>query len=146
MLSKFFSLILTLIVTTQVSLAASQEGLKKAFDQYNYTLSVEWDHHNPEIAYQAASDFMGKVKAMGLSNDAVVDYVASRIKDARVSAEMKDLYSKITNHEVSQDELQEILDQSEAKAYASGASWAGDNNAGTFLFFLLFAFFFIGAA
>ncbi len=89
MLKSFFSLTITFILLTSQVFAGSTDGLKKAYDEMNYSLTVEWDQKN-EAFYEAQikkfNNSIRDLKAEGLTNSELLAFAKNHIQDSKLSS------------------------------------------------------------
>ena len=127
MLKKLSTLFLTLCL---VSTAATNDSLKAALDDLNYTLSVELSKKDQEGRNKALSEFNKKVLAVkaseGLTDADVVDFMASEIKDEAAAQEIKTAYSMISLQNMSPEQTSKFLSETATKTMSEGAAWSSE--------------------
>ncbi len=132
MFNRFFSLalILTLVTTQSFAVTAPGDGLKSALDELSYSIDVEGAALKPETKKEAISRFaqsLSDLRAQGMTNQEMISFVQSQIKDQKVAQETAAQYALLQTNNLSQEEVQGILKTLATKMYAKGASWNGDS-------------------
>lgn len=124
---RIFSVIvaMAMLVTTA---SASTAGLKTAFDELEYALSVEWDQKD-QAFYQAEMDKFNKkiaaLKEQGLTNQELVAFVKSEVKNEQVARDLDTAVSLMTIGKMDQNDATKFVLDSVKKSYDRGASWNG---------------------
>lgn len=109
--------------------ASSQNGLKAAFDEMNYALTVEWDQKDQSFYESQLKKFTATVRELqksGLTNAQMIDFAKSQVKDAKVAKDLETAFSMITINKMSSEEASKYMMESMKRSYANGASWNGD--------------------
>jgi hypothetical protein len=109
--------------------ATTQNGLKAAFDEMNYTLTVEWDQKDQSVYEAQLKKFTAVVRDLqksGMTNAQMIDFAKSEIKDAKVAKDLETAFSMITINKMSSEEASKYMISSMKRAYSNGASWNGD--------------------
>ena len=112
MFRKLFTLLLVFAIFTVQAQASTQNGLKAAFDEMNYALTVEWDQQDRQKS--------------GLTNAQMIDFAKSQVKDAKVAKDLETAFSMITINKMSSEEASKYMMDSMKRAYSNGASWNGE--------------------
>jgi hypothetical protein len=109
--------------------ASTHNGLKAAFDEMNYSLTVEWDQQD-KVFYEAQlKKFMGTVRELqksGLTNDQMIAFAKSQVKDAKIAKDLETAFSMITINRMTSEEASLYMMESMKRAYSKGAAWNGD--------------------
>ena len=129
MLKKLISLMLVMSMFVVSAHAASQEGLKAAFDELNYSLVVEWDQNDKDFYQNQMKKFMGTVRDLqstGLTNAQLLDFVKSEVKDQRVAKDLETVFNMISINKMSSEDATKYMVESMKRSYSTGASWNGD--------------------
>ena len=108
--------------------AAGATAIKDVLDNFNYTLSVE---NNREGALTDLKTSIAGLQADGVSNQALVTYAVSQVKDAQVAAQLKQTLSMVDAGKMSNVEALNLVRDIALKSRAQGANWSGD---GTLLY------------
>lgn len=129
MLKKLISLMMIVSIFTVNAYATSQEGLKAAFDELNYSLVVEWDQQDKDFYTNQMKKFMGTVRelqAKGLTNSQLMEFVKSEVKDQRVARDLETAFNMISINKMSSEEATKYMVETMKRSYSAGASWNGD--------------------
>jgi hypothetical protein len=127
-MKKLFSLILVLCFSTNI-MAASTVNLERAMDEYQFSLTVEWDQKDQAV-YQAKTDAffaqMAKmIAAEGLSREEILAVAEKKMQNKQQLEALKlklSLVGKVSNSQ----ELANVLQSSVKDMYQAGASWNGE--------------------
>lgn len=109
--------------------AATDNGLKAAFDEMNYSLTVEWDQKDQSFYEAQMKAFTGKVRELqkkGLTNQQMIEFAKSQVKDQRVAKDLETAYSMITINKMNSEDASKYMMESMKRSYSTGAAWAGD--------------------
>lgn len=109
--------------------ATTQNGLKAAFDEMNYALTVEWDQQDKSFYEAEVKKFTATVRELqkqGLTNQQMIDFAKSQVKDAKVAKDLETAFSMITINKMTSEEASQYMIDSMKRAYSSGASWGGE--------------------
>lgn len=129
MFSRLMSFMLCCAIFTVSAQATSQNGLKAAFDELNYALTVEWDQNNKDFYMEQMKTFKNKVselQALGLSNKELIEFAKSEVKDKKLAAELDTAFSMISLNRMKGEQASEYLVNIIKKGYSTGASWNSD--------------------
>jgi hypothetical protein len=128
-LKKIFALMMVLSIFTVNAHAVSQGGLKAAYDELNYALTVEWDQQDKEFYNAQMKSFMSTIRelqAKGLTNAQLVEFAKSEVKDARVAKDLETAFNMISINKMTGEEASKYMMETMKRSYSSGASWNGD--------------------
>lgn len=109
--------------------ANTQNGLKAAFDEMNYSLTVEWDQSDKAFYEGQLKKFTQTVRELqkqGLTNAQMIEFAKSQVKDAKVAKDLETAFSMITINKMSSEEASQYMMDSMKRAYSNGASWSGE--------------------
>jgi hypothetical protein len=129
MIKKLFGLFLTFAVFTVSAHAATNDGLKAAFDELNYKLTVEWDQKDKAFQQEQMKTFTATLRdlqAKGLTNSQLVDFVKSEVKNDRVAKDLETAFNMISINKMSAQEANKYVVETMKKSYSNGASWNGE--------------------
>lgn len=129
MFKKLVTLMLAVAFTTTTAFANTNSGLKAAFDELNYSLTVEWNQKDKAFYDAQMAKFKTTLKdlqAKGLSNAELISFVKSEVKDAKVARDMETAFTMIQIQKMSQSEAANYMTETMKKSYSVGASWNGD--------------------
>lgn len=129
MLKKFFALFLILSITTAQANVVSNNNLKLAFDELNYSLSVDWDQKDRAFYDAQMKKFQDEVKelqAQGLTNSEIVAFAKSQVKDEKLAKDIDTAFTMIQVNKLSEAEARKLVLDTVSKGYTQGASWRGE--------------------
>lgn len=129
MFKKFFLLMIAFTLLSVQANAATHNGLKDAFDELNYSLNVEWDQQDKAFYNEQMDKFSATVKdlqAQGLTNQELVDYTLSQVKDAKLAQDLKTAFTMVVINKMNPAEAHKYITDVMANSYSRGASWAGE--------------------
>lgn len=125
MCKKFFVSVIALCLLTVQSFAATNNGLKAAFDNLNYSLSVEWNQSDRAFYNQKMDDFAQAIKAANVSNQELVEFTVSQVKDEKLANDLRTAFTMVKINNMDPKEAQNYVLNVLNKSYANGASWNG---------------------
>lgn len=129
MFKKFITMIMVVTIFTVQAHAAAQDGLKTAFDEMNYSLTVEWDQKDQAFYEAQMKTFNAKVRELqkqGLTNAQMVEFAKSQVKDQRVAKDLETAFSMITINKMNSEDASKFMLDSMKRSYSAGAAWNGD--------------------
>lgn len=129
MLKKFIAFFMILSIFTVQANASTHEGLKAAFDELNYSLTVEWDQKDKEFHGEQMKKFAATVRdlqAKGLTNAQMIEFVKSEVKNAQVAKDLETAFNMIQINKMSSAEANKYILDTMKKSYSAGASWSGE--------------------
>ena len=135
MFKRLALLALTMVLFATQSFAVTNNGLKAAFDELTFTMEYDGAALDPVAKEEALAHFTKQVDVLrleGLTNQELVDFVQSQVKDSAIKKEIAATYALIQTEKMSQEEVRGLLNTMSSKIYAKGASWSGDTGT-TFL-------------
>lgn len=128
MFRKFITLTMVISLFTVNAYASSNAGLKAAFDELNYSLSVEWDQKDKDVYAAQMKKFSATVKELqskGLTNSQLIDFVKSEIKDEKIARDMQTALTMISLNKMSASDAANYMTETMKNSYAKGANWNG---------------------
>jgi hypothetical protein len=131
---KFITLMMVFALFTVHANATSQQGLKAAFDELNYSLTVEWDQKDKAFYAEQMKKFSATIReyqAMGMTNSQLIDFVKKEVKNERLAKDLETAFNMISINKMSPAEANNYVLELMKKSYSTGASWNGD--AGTII-------------
>jgi hypothetical protein len=126
---KMITLMMVFALFTVHANAASQNNLKAAFDELNYSLTVEWDQKDKDFYNNQMKKFRGTLRELqrdGLSNSELIEFVKSEVKDQRIARDLETAFNMVTINKMNQEEASKYMLETMKKSYSSGASWGGE--------------------
>lgn len=133
MLNKFLILFMTMTLFTVQTNAATHNSLKTAFDDLNYSLTVEWDQKDRSFYNAQMEKFATEVKglqAQGMSNQELIDFTLSQLKDQKMAKDLETAFNMVAINKMGAEEAHRYVTDVMNKSYSRGASWAGEVVAG----------------
>lgn len=134
MLKKVIALILTFsFLTAHANTGLGHNGLKSAFDELNYSLSVEWDQKDKDFYDAQMNKFnksLDEFKAQGGTKTEIFEFVRSELKNEKVAREFETLFNLVLNDEMESEAATLSFIETMKKSYSTGASWDGDGPIG----------------
>lgn len=122
---SFFLVFATLTVNVQ---ASTKNGLKAAFDELNYALSVEWDQRDQEFFNNQSEAFTKeilKLQRAGVSNQEILESVLNELHDKNLARDIRTTYSLVSINALSPEEAEAQVKLMLQNSYQKGASWNG---------------------
>lgn len=142
MLSKILTVFLIFAFVGQVSASPEKNALKNLFDEYNYSLTVEWDQKDKEFYRRETSLLIERIKELqnqGLTNSELINQAVLSINDEKVSNEIKSLIGLLDSNKLSFEETTSLIKKAMNNSQQSGASWNEDTAAKIWVSFLIVA-------
>jgi hypothetical protein len=126
---RFISLMLSLCLTFNVMAhSGTIQELERSFDEYHYSLSVEWDQQDPAFLEQQTALFFNQLKKLiqeqGLSVDEIRLLMESKVNDKAALAALK-LKLNLMGPAASVEDMVKVIRESAQDFYTRGASWNG---------------------
>jgi hypothetical protein len=125
---KFLTWILLFCFATQAMSATVKDGLELAMNDFEYDMVVEWDQKDAAKAAEFSKKFTDKLEALyqqGLSNDVLMNYVESRVKDKSQLAAIRASSALAAKDGSSSQNIAKVLQDNMTKFGDRGASWTG---------------------
>lgn len=135
-----FSMIFCLLVVQ--ANATTHNGLKAAFDDLNYALTVDWDQTDRAFYSSQMEKFSAQVKSLqeqGLTNQELMDFALTQVKDEKAAKDLQTAFTMITINKMSPKEAQRYVSDVMNKSYSRGASWGGEVIIGAVVLVLIIA-------
>ena len=129
MFKKLIALMMVLSIFTVQANAATNDGLKAAFDELNYALTVEWDQKDKVFHETQMKNFTASIRdlqAKGLTNAQLVEFAKSQVKNAQVAKDLETALNMIQINKMSGAEANKYILDTMKKSYSAGASWNGE--------------------
>lgn len=126
---KIKTLLFAFVLTIQnVALAMPSNNLKAIYDDYLYSLTVEWDQVDQAKLSEIQERFKSELSALnaqgGITQDAVRSLVEGEVLHGKVPEEiLKDLSTPSGGIDL--EKLQMVMKNHEAGLYHRGANWNG---------------------
>jgi hypothetical protein len=148
MLKKLFATFMLSIFFVVQASAATGDGLRIAFDELHYNLSVEWDQKDPEFYRETLSRFaqeLDKLQEAGMSYEEMMAFAKSQVKSKAMAQDIEQLILVVSMNKMSASDAKDLLAETVSKHYVSGAAWSDEASSVVFgLSAVLLFTFFIG--
>lgn len=128
MFKKVSMYVLALAMIIVQAQASAQSGLKAAFDELNYSLSVEWDQKDQAFFNQKSEAFteeLIRLQKAGVSNQQLLNELLSEIENKNLARDIQATFSLMSINALSQDEATRQIKSILEKNYQTGANWNG---------------------
>ena len=128
MLKKIMTLILVISIFSVETQASAQQGLKVAFDELSYSLTVE-NPSDKEARNYHMKKFISSIRelqAKGLTSAQLLDFAKSEVKDQRVARDLETAFTMIQINKMSTEEANQYIVETMKKSYSAGASFNGE--------------------
>lgn len=128
MLRKLFAFTMIVCFFTVQASAATNNGLKAAFDDLNYALTVEWDQTDKNFYKAQMEKFQSTLEtlqAQGMTNNELVEFAVSQLKNEKAAKDLRTAFSMIAINKMSPQEAQRYVVDVMNNSYSRGASWSG---------------------
>lgn len=127
---RLIALLLSFCFTFNVLAASgSVSELERALDEYQYTMTVEWDQKDQEFHEKVTKAFFDKmgvlVSEQGLHKEEVLAFAEKKMANKKAFEALK-LKLSLLSEVKSSDELARVLRENSKEFYVQGASWAPD--------------------
>ena len=132
MFKKLVTLMMVLAIFTVQANAGTQNNLKSAFDELNYSLTVEWNGKDKTFYNEQMKKFsttLRELQANGLTNAELVSFVKSEVKDERVARDLETAFNMVSINKMNSADASKFMIETMKKSYASGARWNGSADA-----------------
>ncbi len=132
MFKKFIVLFMVFSMFTVQAQASTQNGLKAAFDELNYSLTVDWDQKDQSFyssKMKAFQETLNDLQTKGLTNDQLVAFVKSEVKDEKIARDLETAFNMIEINKMSSAEASNYMVETMQRSYNHGASWNGSGSA-----------------
>lgn len=129
MFKRFATLVMAFAFMSTSVFANTNSGLKAAFDELDYALTVEWNQKDKSF-YDAQmkkfNDTLRQLQANGLTNQDLIAFVKAEVKDAKVAKDMETAFTMIQIQKMSASDAANYMTETMKRSYSAGASWNGD--------------------
>lgn len=129
MFARILVLIIAFSVFTGELQATTGTSLKQAFDEFNYTVTVEWDQKDRTVYDQAVAKLKAKfaaAQAEGYNNGELLDAIAEQSSNVALKKELQALRVQAELGLISKSEIEKRVQDAVSRSYARGASWNGE--------------------
>lgn len=134
-LKTIFTSFLVFLLTTVNSIASTGQGLKLAYDDFYYSVTVEWDQKDQKFfdaQMNKFQDALRDLEAQGLTKAEIQDFAANKVsQDPSISKEFQIILASVELQDMSPMEAANYIHSHSHGRYAQGSSW--DGNTGVYL-------------
>lgn len=128
MLKQLFAFFMVLSISFTQASAATDNGLKAAFDELNYSLSVEWDQKDKDFHSAQMKAFSAKLMELqnkGLTRNELIAFVKSEVKNQAVAKDLETAFNMVSINKMTSEDATKYMVETMKKSYSNGASWNG---------------------
>jgi hypothetical protein len=130
---RFMTSVLALALLFQSGSASAEvhQGLKSLFDQYHYTMQVEWNQQDSELPRMAKSELLAgleKLRGQGLAEQEIRSQALAQIKNEQLKLEMNEILALSSALAMTPSESEAFTLKALESSYQSGANWSGDDS------------------
>lgn len=128
MFKKLLTALIACSIFTVQAYASSGEGLKSAFDELNYSLSVEWNQTDKTFYTEQMQKFTKTVRELqvdGLTSEEIIAFAKSQVKDQKVAKDLETAFSMIAINKMNSEEASKYMIETMKKSYNMGVSFRG---------------------
>ena len=128
-LRKIVFLFMSFIMFSVNANEGSRQSLKSAYDDLNYSLSVEWDQKDRSFYDSKIKKFNDEINELlkqGMAYQELADFAVSMVKDRKLANELQTAFTLIQLDKLSSEKAGALLTDIMAKQYNKGASWSGE--------------------
>lgn len=125
---RLLALVLSLAIFSAQADSGVRGSLKSAFDELNYSLTVEWDQQDKDFFQQEMGKFQKTVSALrsqGLTNEELIEFMISNVKDEAAAADLKQFFELAQTQKLSPEEVEAMTREIMNRHYHKGAAWIG---------------------
>ena len=108
---------------------AEVTSLDSAIQQFQYTMTVQWDQKDQTVRQQAITTFTGQIVALekaGVSKEEILEAIKTKVLDAQTAKDIDSLISIAKEKNLSQAEMQNLAIGYIKKTQQQGASWSSE--------------------
>lgn len=128
MFKKLTTLLIACSFFMTSSYASSDKGLKAAFDELQYALTVEWDQEDKGFYESSMAKFRKKVSELrkeGLTNAQMMELVKTESKGTQMAKNIETALTMIEINKMDLEEATQYMIETLEKSQDRGASWVG---------------------
>jgi hypothetical protein len=126
---RFISSLLILCFSFNVmSSTGTIQELEKALDNYQYSMTVEWDQKDQAFVAETTEEFYSSVSELmdrGLTQQDLMSVIAKKVRHPKDLEALKIHMSTLIGKTSTTSELAQVIAQNSKNLYANGASWDG---------------------
>ena len=125
----FFILAMSLVVSPVSASETTRQGLKALYDEYHYSLTVEWDQKDKAFAKAVDEKFktgLEELQKQGLTNEELIEFASTQFKDKKTQADFDNLMMLTKLNLLKPLEVNKMVNDLIRKSYQQGANWNAD--------------------
>lgn len=126
---RLISALLCFCLTFNVMAASGTVGeLEKALDEYQYSLTVEWDQKDASFMTAKTEAFYETLSVLmenGLTEKEIMDLVSKKSKNPKEVEALTLKLKLLTDKATTSEELAQVITENSKSFYSTGASWEG---------------------
>lgn len=126
-MKRTLALLLIALFSIQ-SFAGSNNGIKEAFDELTYSLSVDWDQQDMNF-YETQKEIfaarLAKLKEGGATNEEIIFEATSTIQNKLFATDIQELMILVSRGSLSEENFSQTLLSLRDHQYSQGVSWNG---------------------
>ncbi len=125
MFLKLMALLMAFSFLTVNAGANNHEGLKAAFDEFNYATTVEWDQRDPSFLAAKQQELADAITAQGLSREELISVTRSLLNDKVLVKNLDRVLDAVSMNDMSAEQAQEAMAKAMKNSQMTGANWNG---------------------
>ncbi len=128
MFLKIIAFVLACSIFSASAMPDTNDGLKAAFDEFNYSVTVEWDQKDPTFLEAKKLELMQTIsglEAEGMTRAELITFAKSQLKDATLIKNLDSVLEAISLNKMTSEEAQNFMIRSIENSQAQGANWNG---------------------
>jgi hypothetical protein len=128
MLKQLVAFLIVISISFTHANAATDNGLKAAFDELNYSLSVDWDQKDQDFYSQQMKAFSSKLMELqnkGLTRNELVMFVKSEVQNEVIAKDLETAFNMVSINKMTSEDATKFMVDTMKKSYSNGASWNG---------------------
>lgn len=129
MFKKLFTLMMVVSIFTVQAHAATNNGLKAAFDEMTYNIEQQGLGENKDFVNAELKKFSAVVRDLqkqGMTNAQLIEFAKSEVKDAKAAKDLETAFNMISINKMSSEDAAEYMTEALKRSYTKGASWSGE--------------------
>lgn len=128
MFFKIIAFLLACSIFSASAMPSTTQGLKAAFDEFNYSVTVEWDQKDPSFLEAKKLELMQTIsglEAEGMTRSELIAFAKSQLKDANLIKNLDSVLEAISLNKMTSEEANNFMIRSIENSQAQGANWNG---------------------
>ena len=128
MFLKIIAFLLACSIFSASAMPSTNQGLKAAFDEFNYSVTVEWDQKDPSFLEAKKLELMQTIsglEAEGMTRSELITFAKSQLKDATLIKNLDSVLEAISLNKMTSEEANNFMIRSIQNSQAQGANWNG---------------------